>query len=152
MLARFDEIYKKYSDGEKRLGYSSYEVITLASIVEREGKSASDFKKVASVFHNRLKRNDHLSYLQSCATVQYILGERKEVLSLSDTKIDSPYNTYKYKGLPKGPIASPGEAAILAVFNPENTDYLYFLNDNSGKLHFSRTLEEHNLKVQKYVN
>ena len=152
MLERFDEIYKKYQKEENKYKYSTYEIITLASIIEREGGSRSEFYDVSSVFHNRLKRNDNLSYLQSCATVQYILKERKKVLSVSDTQIDSPYNTYKYKGLPKGPIASPGEEAIKAALNPNNTEYLYFLNDKDGKLHFSKTFEEHQQKTRKYVN
>ncbi len=150
MLKRFEEIYSDFEDIQT--DYSVFEIITLASIIEREAMSEADFYRVSSVFHNRLKRNDNLSYLQSCATVQYILKERKNVLSIADTKIDSPYNTYKYPGLPKGPIASPGALAIKAALNPEKSDYLYFLNDKDGKLHFSKTLSEHNSKVSKYVN
>ena len=84
--------------------------------------------------------------------VQYILKERKSVLSVEDTKIDSPYNTYENPGLPVGPICSVGERAIDAALNPRNTDYLYFLNDKDGNLHFSATLEEHNRKKQQFVN
>lgn len=152
MLSRFDEIYKKYKNDEQKFSYSTYEIITLASIIEREAANENDFYNVSSVFHNRLKRNDNLSYLQSCATVQYILKERKTVLSIKDTEIDSPYNTYKYSGLPKGPIASPGEAAIKAALNPNNTGYLYFLNDKDGNLHFSKTFSEHQANTSKYVN
>lgn len=152
MLSRFDEIYNKYKAAENKYSYSTYEIITLASIIEREASNKEEFHNVSSVFHNRLKRNDHLSFMQSCATVQYILKERKAVLSFSDTAIDSPYNTYKYRGLPKGPIASPGEAAIKAALNPSNTNYLYFLNDKNGKLHFSKTFAEHESKRAKYVN
>ena len=150
MLKRFEEIYSKLENIKTE--YSVFEIVTLASIIEREAMSEADFYRVSSVFHNRLKRNDNLSYLQSCATVQYILKERKNVLSIADTRIDSPYNTYKYPGLPKGPIASPGALAIKAALNPEKSDYLYFLNDKDGKLHFSKTLSEHNAKVSKYVN
>ena len=74
------------------------------------------------------------------------------MLSVADTEINSPYNTYKNPGLPKGPIASPGEEAIKAALNPNNTDYLYFLNDKDGKLHFSKTFSEHSEKTRKYVN
>ena len=74
------------------------------------------------------------------------------MLTNYDIKIDSPYNTYIYEGLPKGPIASPGELAIKAALNPEKTDYLYFLNDRDGKLHYSKTDSEHQSKVSKYVN
>lgn len=150
MLNRFSEIYQKYEG--KLSGYTDYEIITLASIIEREAMYKEDFYNVSSVFHNRLKRKDYLSYLQSCATVQYILKERKSVLSVSDTKIDSPYNTYKYKGLPKGPVSSPGELAIDAAVNPNKNGYLYFLNDSDGKLHFSNTFEEHEALRKKYVN
>jgi len=152
MLSRFDEIYKKYQNDEKKYAYSTYEIITLASIIEREASNKEEFHNVSSVFHNRLKRNDHLSFLQSCATVQYVLKERKAVLSVTDVAIDSPYNTYKYRGLPKGPIASPGEAAIKAALNPSSTNYLYFLNDKNGKLHFSKTFAEHESKRARYVN
>ena len=150
MLKRFEEIYTELEN--IKTDYSIFEIVTLASVIEREAMSEDDFYKVSSVFHNRLKRNDNLSYLQSCATVQYILKERKSVLSIADTKIDSPYNTYKYPGLPKGPIASPGKLALQAALKPDKTNYLYFLNDKDGKLHFSETLTEHNSKVNKYVN
>ncbi len=146
MLKRFDEIYGQIRISTK---LTDYEVITLASIIEREGKPES-FALVSSVFHNRLNRKDHLQYLQSCATVQYVLKERKSILSEKDTKIDSPYNTYRYPGLPKGPIASPGKAAIEAALHPAQTHYLYFLNDQSGKLHFSATLEEHQKQMKQY--
>ena len=150
MLKRFEEIYSKYED--IKTDYSVYEIVTLASIIEREAMAKTDFYNVSSVFHNRLKRKDYLSYLQSCATVQYILKERKSVLSIADTKIDSPYNTYKYSGLPYGPISSPGELAIDAALNPNKTDYLYFLNDKDGNLYFSKTASEHERLKNKYVN
>lgn len=101
-------------------------------------------KTVSSVFNNRLYEGRKL---ESCATVQYILHERKTVLTVEDTEIDSPYNTYKYKGLPIGPIASPGLAAIKAALYPIDTDYMYFVADPSGsKNYFSQTYEEHNEK------
>ena len=81
--------------------------------------------------------------LQSCATVQYILGVNKPVLSESDTQIDSPYNTYKNPGLPVGPIASPGEECIKAALWPEKTDAFYFLLGTDGEHIFSKTYEEH---------
>ena len=149
MLDRFTEVYSKYENVPSK--YSVYEIITLASIIEREAKTNEDFYNVSSVFYNRLKRSDYLNKLQSCATVQYILKERKSILSLSDIEIDSPYNTYKYPGLPVGPIASVGERAIDAALNPNNTSYLYFLNDENGTLHFSATLDEHSRKMKKYL-
>jgi len=117
------------------------EIVTMASIVEREAANDSERPIVSSVFYNRLKKDMTLS---SCATVQYILKERKKILSVADTKIKSPYNTYREKGLPPGPIASPGESSIKAALNPKDTDYLYFAAkaDGSGNV-FSRTDEEH---------
>lgn len=126
------------------LNMTVHEVITLASIVEREA-TANDRTKISSVFHNRLKSKSY-PYLESCATVQYVLGERKKVLSVQDTKVESPYNTYENKGLPPGPIASPGAEAIEATLYPAETSYLFFALQEDGTHKFSKTYEEH-LKV-----
>lgn len=141
MLRRFEEFYLKYKGEIKSSSLSMDEVITLASIIEREAGSA-DKHLVSSVFHNRLKSNEY-PYLQSCATVQYVLKERKPVLSLDDTKIDSPYNTYINKGLPIGPIASPGEASIEAALKPDSTNYYFFVMGSDGEHHFSTTFDQH---------
>lgn len=117
------------------------EIITLSSIIEREAASDVDRGKVASVFVNRLNIGMRL---ESCATVQYILKERKSVLSNEDTQIDSPYNTYKNGGLPIGPIASPGIKSIQAALYPEQTNYLYFMAARDGKSSvFAETYEQH---------
>ncbi len=147
MLAAFDRVYT--AECKKRaaeLGMTDYDVITLASVIEREAANATEHKKVSGVFYNRINNNMRL---QSCATVQYILKDRKPVLSIADTEIDSLYNTYKYDGLPVGPIASPGESAILAALYPEKHDYYFFVakSDLSGHV-FSKTFEEHNRAVQ----
>ena len=141
MLKRFEQFYNKYKADIEVSPYSMDEIITLASIIEREAGSA-DKHMVSSVFHNRLK-SDMYPYLQSCATVQYVLKERKPVLSLDDTKIDSPYNTYINKGLPIGPIASPGEVSIEAALNPAQSNYYFFVLGSDGKHHFSTTFNEH---------
>ena len=146
MLARFEEVYLKYQSNFAASEMSMDEIITLASIIEREAGSA-DKKQVASVFTNRLASSEY-PYLQSCATVQYVLKERKSVLSYDDTQIDSPYNTYINPGLPVGPIASPGEASIEAALNPDSTDYYFFVLGSDGKHHFSKTYAEH-LRHQK---
>lgn len=144
MLARFSEIWtNEYESRANELGMTMDEIIILASVIEREAGSRDEMGKVSSVFHNRLKIG---MPLQSCATVQYILKERKDVLSIEDTKIDSPYNTYMYKGLPVGPIASPGKAAIEAALYPESTEYYYFKVNSEGVTVFSKTLDEHNAK------
>ncbi|NLB80993.1 MAG: endolytic transglycosylase MltG [Clostridiaceae bacterium] len=145
MLAVFNREYtEEFSKSAAEQGFSTDEIITLASIIEREGVGVEDFNTVSSVFRNRLKNKMRLD---SCATIQYILGERKEVLSIADTKIASPYNTYLNFGLPVGPIASPGVAAIRAALYPADTEYLYFrLND--GQHVFSRTYREHQQAAQ----
>ncbi len=124
----------------KELSMSFHEVLTLASIIERESAKAEENALVSSVFHNRLKQNMRL---ESCATVQYILKERKAVLSVSDTKIASPYNTYQNAGLPPSPIASPGESSLYAALYPADTPYLFFVADGKGGHAFSKTYEEH---------
>ena len=141
MLKSFDETFMQgYYDRAAELGMSVDQIITLASIVERETDEDTERAKVAGVFYNRLKSG---MKLQSCATVQYILGERKPVLSISDTQIDSPYNTYVHAGLPIGPICNPGAACIEAALYPEDTDAYYFCLSKSGEHIFSTTYDDH---------
>ena len=142
MLLGFEKMYTKYESRAGEMNMTMDEVITLASIIEREAQGDSDRKLVSSVFHNRINSTDY-PYLQSCATVQYVLKERKPVLTVDDTKIDSPYNTYINKGLPVGPIASPGEKSVEAALYPEDTNYLFFVLGSDGKHHFSATYQEH---------
>jgi len=115
-------------------------VVTLASIVEKEARVPDEFPRVAGVFANRLKRR---LPLQSCATVQYVLPERKTVLTLEDTKYPSPYNTYLHVGLPPGPICNPGRRALAAAVSPERHDYVFFVARGDGSHIFSRTAAEH---------
>ncbi len=122
------------------LSLSFHDALTLASIIEREAAKDEERAIVSSVFHNRLKTGMRL---ESCATVQYILKERKDVLSIADTKIDSPYNTYVYDGLPPAPIASPGVESLQAALNPTQTNFLFFVADGSGGHIFSETYEGH---------
>ena len=148
MISAFKNHWKpEYVQRAKDINMSIDNVITLASIIQREAMYEDDFYTVSSVFHNRLKTN---MKLQSCATVQYILNERKAVLSIEDTKIKSPYNTYINEGLPPTAICSPGELAIKATLYPDDTDYLYFFTDKNGDTHFSKSLNEHNSLMQKY--
>ena len=147
MLNNFDS---KYSDDLQKAveetGYSLYEIITIASMVEREAVLASEQSTIAGVIMNRLNDSADFPYLNIDATVQYALGEHKSALTSEDLKVDSPYNTYIYKGLPKGPICNPGMGAILASINPESHNYYYYVasGDESGSHIFSKTLEEHN--------
>ncbi len=141
MLKSFDNVFTdEYYARAEEVNVTVDEVITMASIVERETNAEGERQKVAGVFYNRLNSD---MPLQSCATVQYILGENKPVLSISDTQIESPYNTYKYTGLPVGPIANPGADCIKAALYPEKTDALYFVLGKNGEHIFSKTYEEH---------
>ena len=151
MLDNFDA---KFTDSmknrAKELGLSVDKLITMASVVEREAASEDELPLVAGVFYNRLDATkESVGFLQSCATVQYILEERKPVLSLADTQIKSAYNTYINKGLPVGPIASPGLNCINAALYPDKTDYLYFCADGNGKHYFAKTLSKHQENMKK---
>lgn len=141
LLGRFDQLFtEEYRNRAKELNMSIDQVVTLASIIEREAKLDSERKTISAVFHNRLKKN---MMLQSCATVQYLFKEQKEVLTYKDLEIKSPYNTYIHAGLPPGPIASPGIKSIEAALYPEDSDYLYFVAKDDGSHVFTRTYSEH---------
>ena len=141
MLAAFDSQFTdEYKARAQSLGMTVDQIVTMASIVEREAGGVSEMPKVAGVFYNR--RNSGMKF-QSCATVQYILHERKPVLSIADTKIDSPYNTYIYPDFPIGPICNPGIDSIRAALYPEATDAYYFVVGKDGSHVFSSTYEEH---------
>ncbi|MCJ7656330.1 MAG: endolytic transglycosylase MltG [Candidatus Atribacteria bacterium] len=142
MLSNFNQlaIENKFIDRAEEIGFSLDEIIILASIIEKEAKFSDEKNRVSTVFHNRLKIG---MKLQSCATIQYILGEPKEILDENDLKLDSPYNTYLYKGLPPGPICNPGLDSIIAAIEPNEEDYLYFVLGENGRHIFSKTYEEH---------
>ncbi len=131
----------------KDIGLSAYEVIVLASLIEREVQLAKERPIVARVFLNRLKIE---MPLQSCATIQYILGYAKEELTIADTQLPSPYNSYLNAGMPPGPVANPGLSSIQAALNPAEGDWLYFVVDGkTGGHRFSRTLAEHEAAIQR---
>jgi UPF0755 protein len=129
-------------------GQTIGEVITLASIVEREARNPIDMAIVADIFWRRIGIN---WALQSCATVNYVTGKSSPGVSAEDQQVDSPYNTYKYPGLPPGPISSPSLEAIKATIYPKANDYWYFMTGNEGEMHYAGTLEEHNKNVYKYL-
>lgn len=131
----------------KEMNLSIHDLITLASLVEKEVRYAEDRPIVAQIFLKRLELN---MPLQSDATLQYLMDAPKEDVTISDTKIESPYNTYQNAGLPPGPVANPGIAAIEAVLNPADTDYLYFVADREGHNHYSNTYDEHLNLVAQY--
>jgi UPF0755 protein len=143
MLGKFKQVFlEEYARAPRKPALALYEILILASIVEREAQLPAERPIIAAVFYNRLRKR---MLLESCATVNYILDpqDRKKVLTYQDLKTRSPYNTYLHQGLPPGPIGSPGRASIRAAMNPADTDVLFFVARGDGGHHFSTTLTEH---------
>ncbi len=154
LLDQTDKVFSyEWQQRASELGLSMDQTLTLASLIEKEAKTA-DFKRVSAVFHNRLKQNMKLG---SDVTIHYITDERRMSLRDSDLAIDSPYNTYLYAGLPLGPICNPSAAAIEAALYPDESyladGYLYFCSKDpdTGELYFSKTLAEHEQAVAIYA-
>ncbi len=152
-----DNFETKYAEAVKQQTnkLSKEQAVTLASIVQREAITPQDMRGVASVLENRLNIGMPLG---SDVTVEYALGYQpsehtwwKKDLTADDLVINSPYNTRKFADLPPTPISNPGLIALEAVLNPAQTDYLYYVSDTNGKLHFAKTIEEHNANVAKYM-
>ncbi len=129
--------------------YSIKDVITMASILEAEGVTTESRQIIAGILWNRLSIG---MPLQVDSTFTYINGKNTYELTLNDLKIDSPYNTYKYKGLPPSPINNPGIDSINAALNPIETKYLYFLSSRSGKMYYATTFEQHKRNKELYLN
>ena len=149
MLNTFKQRALKHEliDRTHALKLSSHEVVTLASLIEKETGVDEERKIISSVFHNRLRKGMRL---QTDPTVIYAIHGFDGNIRKKDLDIDSPYNTYLYKGLPPGPIASPGLESITAALYPIDTNYLYFVSRQDGTHHFSVSLEQHNRAVRKY--
>ena len=154
LLSQTDRVYPaEFQTRAEELGMTMDEVITLASLIQKEAKD-EDFAKTSAVFHNRLKK---AMKLQSDVTIHYVTGLRKMSLDNDDLALSNPYNTYQVSGLPLGPICSPSKKAIEAALYPDETfiaeNYLYFCakDPESGELHFSRTLQEHEQAVSIYA-
>ena len=142
LLVRFDEVYDEtMREQVANSGYSLREILTIASLIERE-TDGEDQDQIASVIYNRLNNPDAgtQGYLQIDATLVYINGGKQP--TEADKSIDSPYNTYKYKGLPPAPIANPGKEAIQAALNPASTDYFYYALGDDGKHHYFKTYDQ----------
>jgi len=145
-LDRFNEMFdERYKESCEAVGMSVDEVIILASMIQMEGKYVSEYGAISSVFHNRLNnpRAETAGFLNSDATIQYALNERKSVLTSEDTELDSPYNTYEHKGLPPGPICCPSLDAMNYAMYPDDTKYFYFVSRTNGYSLFAETAEEH---------
>lgn len=156
MASTFYDTVSSIEPGWKSLPRSEFDRrVIMASIVEREYRADDEAPLIASVFYNRLKRNIGL---ESCATLEYIITEiqnkaHPEYITLDDEKINSPYNTYKWAGLPPGPISNPGKIALEAAFHPAVTGYMYFVlkDAQAGRHFFSRNLNEHNQAKYLYL-
>jgi UPF0755 protein len=129
-------------------GKTIFEVITMASLIEKEVRTKEDKELVSGILWKRLKNGIPL---QVDATIAYITGKKTTQISIEETKIDSPYNTYKYTGLPKGPISNPGLESIQASVYPKSSEYWYYLSTPEGETIFSRTLQEHNIAKAKHL-
>ncbi len=132
----------------KKQNKSIFEIVTMASILEKEVRTLEDKKIAAGIFWKRIKIGQPL---QSCATIAYALEIDKWRYSYEDTRVKSPYNTYLNQGLPIGPISNPGLDSIKAAIEPEKSDYWYYLSNTEGKTIFSKTFEEHNIAKEKYL-
>lgn len=128
-------------DRMRETGFTLHELLTFASLIEAEARDGEERTLISSVYHNRLRKR---MLLQCDPTVIYALGGLDRPLYFKDLEVDSPYNTYKYSGLPPGPICSPGAASIKAALYPDDTDYIYFVADGAGGHIFTETLQEHN--------
>ena len=129
-------------------GKTIFEIITMASIIEKEVITLEDKKIVSGILWKRIRIG---MPLQSCATIAYITRKNSTKISIEETQIESPYNTYKYTGLPVGPICNPSFDSIIAAIYPEDSNYLYHLSTPEGETIFSRTFEEHNIAKAKYL-
>lgn len=148
MLKKTEETLQAYETQMNKKDYSVHQMLTFASLVEEEATAQVDRGKIASVFYNRIKKD---MPLQTDPTVLYAKGSHKSKVLYKDLEVKSPYNTYKNKGLPPGPIANAGTTSIDAVLKPEKTDFLYFLATPEGEVLYSKTLEDHNNKKAEHI-
>ncbi len=149
ILRNFDKkITKGLIEEIKSQNKSIFEIVIVASLLEKEVRSFEDRKLVSGILWKRLNNNVPL---QIDATITCITGKKTTKVSKTDTEIDSPYNTYKYLGLPLGPICNPGFESIMAAVYPEDSNFWYYLSTPASKTEFSQTLEEHNIKKFKYL-
>ncbi|HXF33745.1 MAG TPA: endolytic transglycosylase MltG [Candidatus Acidoferrales bacterium] len=132
----------------RQLGLTVPQVITVASLVEREAKADDERALMAGVYYNRLRLR---MPLQVDATIEYALPQHAAVITRSDLRLDSPYNTYRYPGLPPTPIANPGRSSIMAAFFPKKSDFLYYVYMGNGHHAFARTYQEHSANVSRYL-
>jgi len=153
-------VNKMSSTFEKKVGDATFEQIIMASLLERETFAESEKPIVAGILYKRfengwpLQVDATLQYARDSVKYKNLISECKywEPVYSKDKEINSAFNTYKYQGLPPSPIASAGLSSIKAAIDPEESDYWYYIHDNDGKIHFAKTLEEHNNNIAKYLN
>lgn len=148
MIGEMDKLVLGYKEAIIEQEMTVHEFLTFASLLEEEATAQTDRETIASVFYNRLETG---MPLQTDPTVLYALGSHKDQVLYKDLEIENPYNTYQNQGLPPGPIAGPGKISLDATLSPTDTEYLYFLADTEGNNHFSKTYDEHLVKVEKYL-
>ncbi len=146
------EMVHRFRQQAQQIGLTGdvHRVVTMASIVEKETAAPEERPLVASVYYNRLQRNIALAADPSVIYAAQLAGHYSGAIHQSDLQFDSPYNTYRHAGLPPGPIANPGRAALEAAMHPAQTDFLYFVSDNNGHHRFARSLDEHARNVAAY--
>jgi UPF0755 protein len=149
MLDKTNEVMAGYQDQIKQRKMTVHQLLTMSSLIEEEATKKADRTKIASVFYNRIKQG---MPLQTDPTVLYAEGKHKAMVFYKDLDVNSPYNTYKNKGLPPGPISNAGKTSIDAALNPASTNYYYFLATSDGGVIFSKTLNEHNQEKAKYIS
>ncbi|KHF41969.1 endolytic transglycosylase MltG [Halalkalibacter okhensis] len=147
MLNGTQSVLEEFSAELEASEYNVHEILTLASIIEREAQQSEDRYLISGVLYNRLDRDMRL---QVDPTVSYAVGEHLYMTSYAATEVDSPYNTYRYAGIPIGPIANPGKDSIKAALNPEETDFLFFYARFNGEVIYNETYEDHNRTHQRY--
>lgn len=147
MLDKTVEVIRNYQNEIANSEFSVHEIFTFASLLEKESRTNDERKMISGIFHNRLNIG---MPLQTDPTVLYALGEHKDRVLFKDLEIDSPYNTYVINTLPIGPIANYGVSSLDATIHPEESDYLYFLHDYDGNIHYAKTHDEHVQLKNKY--
>ncbi|MEI8130120.1 MAG: endolytic transglycosylase MltG [bacterium] len=148
MLAMFSQQTKAVLTQESEKGKSQSDIVIMASLIEREAHGSDDRTTISGILWNRIANG---MALQVDATVAYASKKSDTELQKNDFLIDSPYNTYKYKGLPPAPIANPGLMALKAAIHPAQTDYLYYLHDKHGTIHYAKTYAEHLKNIARYL-
>jgi UPF0755 protein len=148
MLEQTRKVITPYLAELSKEEFTAHQLLTMSSLIEEEATQKADRKDISSVFYNRIEQE---MPLQTDPTVLYAQGKHKERVLYEDLEVDSPYNTYKHKGLPPGPIANAGKDSIEAAINPSETKYLYFLATSGGDVIFTKTLDEHNAAKAEHI-